>query len=227
MLDFIKDGRAIAYRESYFTAKNPTFGTAIAINADPTAIAATEAMAVLYNGADPETQGSVWMIPDFLRLTCRVAPASSTDFRLRFATDKINRLSSGGTTLVSKSVSVGRNLTDRTPYTVATFGDVTTAAASSEKEIDNIQLTGIASATALTPGDVLTIHFGGGGISGGTVGIKTATEGHYHFNVAPMFIGAGCSLLIQPFATSAASTAAQFEVCLGYYEQGHGRFNAA
>lgn len=226
--DFLQDSGNIQYRESYFVARNATFGTGIATNADPTAISATEAMMIHYNGASPTNKGQIWAVPDYLRLTCTVAGASATDFKILMKLDNTNRLSSGGTTLTSKSTSVSAvtGYADRTPDSVITFGDITAAAESSAKEVEGLTLASIASATATTPGDTFTIHFGGGGNAGGTVGIKTATEGHYHFTAAPIFIGAGSSLVLHPFATSGASTGATFEVQYGYYEVGNRLFGA-
>lgn len=228
--DFLRDSEVIQYRESYFTARNPTFGTGIAINADPTAIDATESMMTVYNSASATDEGQIWLAPDYIRLTCTAAGTGSTDFKLLMKLDAINRYSSGGTQLTPKSTSVRKatannGYTDRTPKGTIYFGDITSTAESDAKEVCGLTLASIASATAVTPGDTFTIHFGGGGNTGGTVGVKTATEGHYHFTAAPIFVGAESTLTIHPFQTS-GSAASSFEVEIGFYEIGRGRFGA-
>lgn len=226
-MQFISDTRGgTALSESYFVAQVMSSGNpaATAINADPTAWADTEVCMSVYNSGLSSAGSHVYIIPDFLKLQCTVVGDDSTDFYLRFVLDNKDRYSSGGTALTSKSTSIDlrTGYTNRTPKATIYFGDITANAASAEQDIDTVLVKLVAAEQAQEVGDVFYFKFGAapqalGGMLQGTA------PGFYMYPLPPVWIGRGCSMVVRPFETAAATTAAQFRISFGYYEVGHPR----
>jgi hypothetical protein len=215
MLEYIaQNGDAL--KKSVFVASNPTFGTGIALNANPTAIAATEGSLVIANEASRSSAENHEIVPLYIKLICTAAGTGATSIKTVLKLDNIDRYSSGGTELTPKTTSydTSDNYADRTPKGAAYFGDLTLAAASSEKQV-SAELLKTASAPCLAVGDVFTIHFGGDG-----VGAHPDGDDHMHFSAPPVWIGPGCSLIMQMLNAS-QSAAASFEVEIGWIERNH------
>jgi hypothetical protein len=193
---------------------NGTFRTGIAINADPGAIAATEGMLCITNSATATSLPNTGIVPAYIKLVTKVVGASGTDFSIRFATDTADRYSSGGSTLTGNQTYVGSQVTRRTSKATIKFGDLTLAAATAEKAAG--QVTFHSATAAQIVGDQYLITFGNYQMPSALISASAAQT--YSQAVSPVIIDRGACLIAQPFSTSAASTAANFEVEVGYYE---------
>ncbi len=206
------------FKRISYVAANGTFRTGIAINADPAAIAATEGMMSIYNSASrlSGSNNNTIIIPQYLKMVTKVVGASGTDFSLRFATDVINRWSSGGSALTGRETYVDTisSFTRRTSKATIKFGDLTLAAVSSEVQVGQVTLH--AATAAQVVGDQFLITWGDF-VAPQALLSPSAAQSFSH-SVQQCAIGSGSSLIIQPFSTSAASTAANFEVEFGYKE---------
>jgi len=206
------------YKRVFYVANNPTFRTGIDINADPTALAATEGMFSVYNSAS-RTSGSnknTLIVPIYLKLVVKTAAGSGTDFSMRIANDTQDRYSSGGTTLTGNETYADTlsGFSRRTSKATINFGDLTLAAASSEKQIG--QVTWHSATTSGIAGNQFYLTWGNfqqnmGLVAAAAIQMNTQC-------VMPTVIGPGCTMIIQPFETSAATTEANFEVEFGYAE---------
>jgi len=206
------------YRRVFYVANNGTFRTGIDINADPTAISATEGMFSVYNSAS-RTSGSnknTLIVPMYLKLVVKTAAGSGTDFSMRIANDTINRWSSGGTALTPNETYVDTlsGFARRTSKATIKFGDLTLAAASSEKQIG--QVTWHSATTSGIAGSQFLLTWGDTPQPSALISATAAQT--FHQGVQPTVIGPGCTMIIQPFETSAATTKANFEVEFGYAE---------
>lgn len=215
-------GDPLALRNRYFvgTILSSSIRGATAINAAPTAYAATEAMMTIFNSASTTTEKGYYIIPDYIQLECTVAAASATDFRIAAYLDDTNRYSSGGTVLTHAVTTPHLGVTDNTPKCTSYFGDLTAAAASDTEFVFERQLHHAAASTANEIGDVYNIRFAHGAESGGSY--DASVESERTVTVPPVYIPPGYTLVLHPLATSAASTPAQFKVEFGYYQSGFG-----
>lgn len=208
-------------RKSY-VAMNGTFGTDIAINADPGAIAATEAMIVLDNSTTrtASTNKNVILVPRYIKLICTVSASSGTNFGLLFKTDVINRYSSGGSELTPyvTEADTSTGWSRRDPLGKCYFGDITAAAESSAVGVGQSWLRTDTAGPLVDDkylivfGDPVADHAG-----------TAATQSFVKDVISPVYIGPGCSLVVHPWSASAASTAAEFFVEIGWDELGHDR----
>lgn len=118
---------------------NPTPGTAIN-DAIKTAFADTAATALLYNDSSA-TQGTSnrLVLPRYLRVVVRTAPASATSLECAITVDNGNRYTSGGGTGVNPMTAAG----SRSKYLNASptgfgqfyFGGLTTTAATANRKL--------------------------------------------------------------------------------------------
>jgi hypothetical protein len=190
------------YKDKFFVA-NSAVGTPIAINADPTAIAATEGMMTVYNAATAASAPNTDIIPIALRLTAVTAATNGTTFDVKFSLDAKNRYSSGGTTITGTPTLISTTKTALTSKATVNFGDVTMAAASSEKVIDYVE---VHSATAAqVAGDQYLFTFGNWG--GSSALMSASARQNYHFSLPPVFIERGCTMYLQPLSASASAAA--------------------
>jgi hypothetical protein len=203
-------------RDKFFVAANPTYGTAVAINADPGAIAATEGMLSIYNAATTSSNPNTIIVPQYIKLVNHVIGASGTNFTLKFSTDTANRYSSGGSTLTGNSTWAKTGLTRKTSGATIKFGDLTLAAATSEAQVGQVTIHW--KTIAQSVGDIYLITFGDTATNSALVSAAAATAQTYHHSLQQVFLGRGASLICQPVSASAASTAATFLVEVGYLE---------
>jgi len=210
------------WQRKYYVGNN-TFGTGININANPTAIAATEGALSIYNSAS-YTGGdnkNCIIMPLYLKLVVATA-TDGTDLSFKFSTDVIERYSTGGTALTMNSTFVHANTTDNARPTAVSevyFGDLTFAAASSEKQVGDVQIRPASSAAGSVVGDEIMILFGGYGQTSETT-VTAAAQKHMSKTLPPIFLGPGSSLIAQPFSTG-ATTATNFYVECGVIELFH------
>ena len=219
MIDFVGKTSADALRKSVFTYSNPTPGTGIALNADPTAISATEAAIVIDNSGTVDGGDTEYIIPVSIQLKCTVAGVAATSVSFYFFLDNKNRWASGGTelTAVQNIVDTSSGFANDTPKGKVYIGDITAAAASDARQVGQCKLkTG--DAPCFLIGDVFNIFFGPPpGMSGG-VDIATATVINRDISVPPVWIGRGSSLVIHPLMPS-QSTGVAFEVTITTVER--------
>lgn len=206
------------FKRTNYVAMNATFGTAIAINADPGAIAATEGTLSIHNSASrtgDSTRNTI-IVPQYIRLICTVIPASGTTLLFRFANDVINRYSSGGSTLTPTEtyVDTTTSFARRTSKATIKFGDLTLAAASSEKQVGQAQMHSATVSGVI--GDQYLITFGDYGNSNALMSASAAQA--YTHNCQKIYLGPGTSLIMQTVSASAATTAGQYYVEVGYQE---------
>jgi hypothetical protein len=204
------------FEDMFFVGSNPTYGTAVAINKDPAAIAATEGMFCLNNAASASSLPNTRVCPTYIKLTTHVIGASGSNFTLKLSTDIINRYSSGGSAIAGKNTIAGADVTRRTPKGTCYFGDLTLAAASSEVQVG--ETTVHWKTIAQSVGDVYMFTFGDMPMPSALVSAAAATAQTYHFPLSPVFLKKGGSLIIQPLSASAATTAATFLVEVGWIE---------
>lgn len=208
-------------KESYFTYNNPTVGTGIALNADPTAISATEAALIVDNSANRLNGDNHHVIIDYIKLTCTAAGTGATKARLALYIDNINRYSSGGTELTGRSTSydTSSSYTDRTPKGKVYFGDLTATAASSAKHVGTILLkSDTEAAPCFVVDDSFFIsHFVEPSFQqdGATNPVVSAK-----FKVPYTVLGPGASLIVAPLFPS-QSAASSFEIEVATIEKGH------
>jgi len=211
------------FKENFFVAHNATFKTAVAINATPTAISATEGMLSLYNSASRTgaSDRNVLVIPLYIKLIAGTAATSGTDFSTRVAVDVIDRYSTGGSALTVSSTYVDTlsSWTRRTAKSTVYFGDLTLAAASSEKQVGQ-QHWHIASTAAQVAGDEFLLTFGD--FQGPSALISSSAAQKYHQVCTPVILAPGTSMIMQPFET-AATGAAAFEIEMGIVEIKHSK----
>ena len=222
-LSFLANQGSSRRRKSY-VASNATLTVAgdIAINADPTAVAATEAMIVLQNSASRTgtANKNTIIVPRYIKLTCSVTAASGTDFAMFFKKDIIERYASGGTELVGYGTyaDTSSSWTERDPLGECYFGDITAKAESAAKVVGTSWIrTDTAGPLA---DDKYLIVFGEPDAA--HVG-TAATQSLVKDFVSPIYLGPGTSLVVHPLITAAASTAAEFYVEIGWDELGHDR----
>jgi hypothetical protein len=209
-------------KESYFTFNNPTVGTGIALNADPTAISATESCLIIDNSGTRTNGDNQSIHLDYIRLTCTDAGTGATSARLAFYIDNINRYSSGGQELTGKSTSYDTtsSYTDRTPKAKVYFGDLT---ATSESSAKHIATRLIKNDTTVAPcfavDDVFTLKTDSTSIGGANYFDSEGVVDSV-FSLPPIYIYAGCSLIVAPLFPS-QSASASFEIEVGLIENGH------
>ena len=206
-----------ALRKSVFTFNNPTVGTGIALNADPTAIAETEASLIIDIPA--ASTASVTFLKS-LKLTCTATGTAATKASLAFYKDSINRYSSGGSTLSGVSTSASSNTSNvGTAQSKVYFGDLIAAAASSAGE-DHLFSQLIKSDTPAAPcfavGDEFLFE---------TMSVGKGDNNYYdsagvcasQFKMPMMYLHPGSSLLVKALFPN-QSAAASFEVEVVMYE---------
>lgn len=219
--------------ERVFTHNAATVGATVgvAINADPTAFASTEAMLVLDNTANASSGDNQWIIPVSIDMYC-TAGGDGTFWALRMTMDNATQYSSGGTTLAAAQCSYDTRsgYSDRTPKGKAAFGDLTLAGGSSRKVIGDFGVQ--AGPDGFTAGDKVHLRFGSLGGAGDLLGsyVVSSTQwaqgGKSHVvNLPPIWIGRQCSLFLQPLAT-VGSSAVSFHPVIVTVELGHPRETA-
>lgn len=206
------------YKRVFYIANNPTFRTGLDINADPGAISATEGMMCIHNSSSRTGNSgkNTLIIPMYLKLVVKTAAGSGTDFSIRMANDNKDRYASGGTDLPPNELYVDTfsGFTRRTSKAEIKFGDLTLETAGSEKQVG--QATFHSLTTSGIVGNQYLITWGNMVMSSALISATLAQT--YHQAVMPIIIAPGCSLILQPFETSAATTEANFEVEFGYAE---------
>lgn len=210
------EGKGIGPFKRKLYVASSVVGTAIAINKDPGAYAATESMMTVFNNAAAGSNKNTIIVPQYLRLITRVIAASGASFEMTIQTDTVNRYTSGGTTLTGRNTHVQSGVTRRVSEAVINFGDIVSPAATSAVWTGN--LLWHVSDIAQSVGDIFMITFGENDSSDGITGEAATTPQIYRQSVQPVFIGSGGSMILQVLEASAATTAATFDVEFAYLE---------
>ena len=214
MLSFLADN-GLGLSESFYVAENATVGTGIATPASGVdTVTATAAETVIYNAANASAGDNQWVIPIYYRLKATTTNTSGSNFRIAQVLDGVDRYTSGGTTLTSKSTSVDTRTgyTNRTPKARIDYGVLVTTAASSAQNCGTIAL----SDAILVDDETVEIVYGDQ-VGGGTKDTSSSMLS------LPIWIGRQCSLVYHHLSASQAADC-EFEVSIGYVELGHPKF---
>lgn len=203
------DHVALADEGSYFTATNPTAGTAIT-HATTGAFSATAALFCLSNG---DSEGGKRIYLDYVNLLVVGTPTTASSAELLITIDNTNRFSSGGSTITPKNVNM-----DSSTATIATlnFGAVVlTAASGSVRQIHRAKLKTQA-APCLVAGDVISTSFGGDVMNTGAAAGSTAQI--LAQRLGPCIIGGGDSINFHVWYPS-VTVAPTFELSMAWWER--------
>lgn len=208
-------------KQKFFVGQNPTFGTPISINADPGAIAATEAMMVFYNNQDNDEgaarpQKTVTIVPSYLILSTDTVAASGTSFMISHKIDNKIRYSSGGSELAGKNTFVSQrtNYSTLSPKGKCYFGDIVSNAEGDGVKSVGQSIFSVQTASQVKGNTYVILWDGNPGI-----GVKSMSAEGYHLDIkSPVYLDPQCSLILQVLEASAATTAAKFHVEMGWYE---------
>jgi hypothetical protein len=191
-----------------YRATNPTFGTGIA-QSIVTAWAAVSPLLTMFNS---DTAGGVSLFPDYIKLICAAAGASSTSGQLGAIVDTGNRFSSGGSTLTA--VNAGKQ--GSASKATINFGALVAAAATAPRQIgrDTIKTQ---AAPCWVVGDEIFIKFGNfDGTSGPTNGAVTNL---YPAPCGPVIVPPQSTLLVYLWNPANAVTPPSWEVEMGWLER--------
>ncbi len=192
-----------ALRRSFFSARNPTPGTGIAgLDASTARSATAGSLLSVFNAAEVDnSSNSIVPVRLFLRATS--VNTSASDLFFAIYTDVINRWSSGGTAITEvphyaeATTGWGVPTSDATIY----FGNLVTAAASSEKKIWTQEM----STTIGAVDDTFDLWFG----DGPSLPVSVTTPTGYFETVSaivpPVWLGPGASMLFQTWGASQAA----------------------
>jgi len=206
-----------ALSKSTFTFNNPVVGTGVALNADPTAIATTEASLIIdvpSVALQSSTAKANTVLVKRIKLTCTAAGTAATKARLAFYKDSITRYSSGGSTLSGVATSASSSSSNiGVAQSSVYFGDLTALAESSAGE-EHIFTQLIKSDTTAAPCFVIDDEFLFETLSEGKGGnnvYDSAGVCSSVFTMPMIYLKPGSSLLVKALFPN-ASAAASFEV---------------
>ena len=213
--------------QAHFNYANPTPGTGIALNADPTAILATEASLIIDNSAN-STGGlatkNVFVVPKRISLMVTAAGTGATSATFYFLLDNIIRRASGGTELTGNPMYIDTHsdFTTRVPLGKVYFGDVTAEAAGAAKLMYQMKVK-TATAPCFDVGDRFVFDIEGPGSSNidNASGAQVAT-----FKLPEIYIGRLSSLIVHAIFPS-ASVGTSFEIEVETMELSHPREQAS
>lgn len=194
-----------AAKRRYFRAVNPTPGTGIAMGVQTSFSDTANALLVLYSATKQ-------IYPDYLRLICTAAGASTTQSDLAIVTDTGDRKSAGGSAL---TVVSSNNASVAAATTVATFGAVTATAANAKRIQTRLRLK-----TQATPcwvaGDEVYVRFGAE--PAGSALLSGTASARYSFDVGPVISSVAGSIVFHMWNTANAVTPPSWEVEVGFWE---------
>lgn len=194
---------------SYYTAVNPTAGTAIIDTAALTGFVTTTPTMTVFN--NNTVASGINLELDFLRLNVVAPGASGTNWNWAMYLDTGNRYSSGGSTITPVNASMQSNSAS---LAVINFGAITATAAAAQRKI----CAQPGRTVIKVAGDEYLFRFGEavpavvGMPMEGTLQLQRA------FNCPPVVVPPQCTFLFYEWGASQA-TAASFEFCLAYTER--------
>lgn len=200
---------ALADEGSYFTATNPTPGTAIAGIAAADGLDDLEALVFLRNSS----AGTTRIYLDYILLQVAAAGTNGTNFAFAMKGDKGNsRFASGGSSITPVNTNMGSSRTsgiDRLQ-----FGAVVPTAATSEARL---LAHGLLRTVIKVIGDKYLFKFGDsspGVVSG--IPLEGTTQANICVPCPPVVLSPGDTFLLHEFAAS-QSVAAQYQFQIGFW----------
>lgn len=196
----------------YFTARNPTPGTALA-HAVSDAVSETAGnFLAIKNNSSPGASTEKKIVLDYIRLVCGVAPASGTAayFYLALNSSAL-KYTSGGTELTP--VNCNMNESGSSNAKVYAGALTTIAAAATARIVGG----GVVRTAIPVVGDEYIFHFGSGSFSGYSLLGGTATVREC-IPCPPAILGPQHVATLQLWFPSNAAVAGSFEVSLGWWE---------
>ncbi len=189
---------------SRYVAVNPTAGTGIIGHAAPTTFDETKPYLLVYNA------GSKTIYPLMVRLVDTVISAGGTRVQFTQTMDSGNRLSSGGTALVSANTNMGSGSTSSATITA---GAVVASAATSARRLLGNQV--IKGANIDVVWDQVEFVFGTTGSSQGGLITPTTTATWFSVPCPAVAIPPGYSWMLYQWQ-AAQSTGPTYEVIFDY-----------
>lgn len=203
---------ALADEGTYFTATNPTLGTAITGTAAPTAFSATVALMSLYNTAIQGASGAKNIYLDFIRIEPRAAGTNGTNFLYAMSIDAGNRFSSGGSAITPVNVNMGS--TAATGATLNVGALTATAASSSVRRLSHGQVRSVIKVV----GDSYLFLFGQSAATAAGMVLEGTAQAMIPIHCPPVVLGPNSTFLFHEIAAS-QSVAATFEFSMGWWER--------
>ena len=193
----------------YFVSVTPTPGTGIIGGASVQAFTETTPIFVLYNG------GTANIYPMYLKTHLTVVGATaSVAENWTFTLDDGNRYSSGGTALVTSNVNSGSSTASAA---VITVGAVTATAATAGRRI--VAHCAAKHTVIEVVHDTINLNFGGGYQPHmSSIAANTTTPTYANFNLGPLVVAPGDSLVIVRWAAS-QTTGSTNEFEFGFVEK--------
>lgn len=195
---------------NFFVGLTPTPGTGIISGASVQAFTETTPYLVLYNG---NTDKSIY--PMFLRGHITVIGAGvSTKVNWTFTLDSGNRYSSAGTALAISNTNMNSSTGT---LAVATVGALVATGASSARRI--VGQCQVKHTVIEVVHDTFQFNFGGGyQTSTSTIAANSTTPTYASFNLAPLVIGPGQSMVVVRWGDS-QTTGSTSEIEMGWVEK--------
>jgi len=199
----------LADEGSYFVAANPTPGTAIA-HVVSAAVSETAGNVLYLKNNDALGGKRIYL--DYLRLIAETAPASGTATYAFLKADSANRYTSGGSAITPKNANMDSGEASKA---LLYFGALTTVAPSaSARLLARLNLRGAIPVV----GDEWFLKFGGQDASGSVIISGTDVQ-RMVVPCPPIIIGPGQNIALQIWHPSNASTAAEYEFEMGWWER--------
>lgn len=212
--------------DQWFTARNATLGTGLAVASTATSVSDTAPMLVIDNtsaatdviSGDNKTVGQVEIVPVYIRMQNASVGANSTSYSVAGYLDTANRYSSGGVQLTSRNMHVSNvsGFNNRTSKAKVYFGAILATANTAATECGRAQLK-VAASPGVTLGDTFTLAFGGEFRGSGGVLYPTTVPFNEVIVMPPVRVGIGCSYQLYPFAPS-NTTGMTWEIEVGWLE---------
>lgn len=192
---------------NYFVATTPTPGTGIISSGSVQAYTLTTPYLVLFNG------GTLNLYPTFMRTCCSVVDATaSTATYYTFSWNLGNQVTSGGTALTVNNTNSGS--TNAATGVVATVGAITAPGGAGGNHLTSHSK--VRSLTVQVVHDSISVNWGHSAQSQvSTLINNTTTHSDVVFNVAPVVITPGNSLVLVRWST-AGTTGVTNEFEMGF-----------
>lgn len=203
---------AMADAGDYYRAGNATIGTAISYSV-VTAWAATSAFLIMRNTA---AGGGLRVYPDYIRLLLGTAPASATAMHYAMTLDPTNRYTSGGTVISGTNTNLLSSIATAGVASVICGAPTIAAAGANVRTVTRGQVRSVIPVV----GDQYVFQFGGLPQQGQLI-TNSTNPAITQISVPPVVLAPGNnhSLLLHLWFPGNVTTAAQFEIEVGFWER--------
>jgi len=228
MSDFALADRAKAegMKRKFFSVAGSEYTAGITFNADPVTFSATAAFISIDNGASATgtENKNVFILPDYIKISCVTPPANGDGIRFVFKTDTANRWSSGGTSLTTLAANtfVGNysSFTRVSASAQVHAGDLTLSAETSASVLEHFVGRPTFGAFPAVNGDEYVFIFDGAKPSP-IDGAVTVSPQQRWMPMEPPFLGPGGSLTGHVIVDAATASASEWRVTAGWHEYHH------